>query len=62
MIHLCNKIYEFFNSFLKDKCQVCFGKKGGVRGNENIVNVNGKKIIMCDYCSAIFLMDVEIKK
>jgi hypothetical protein len=30
-----------------DHCQICRGKNGGVRGNENIVN----NIIMCDYCS-----------
>lgn len=30
-----------------DNCEVCKGKKGGVRGNENIVD--GK--IMCDYCT-----------
>jgi hypothetical protein len=33
---------------LADNCQVCHGKNGGVRGNENREN----DIIMCDYCSA----------
>jgi len=46
MIYIYNKLYKFFNSILKDKCEVCHGKRGGTRGNENIVN--GK--IMCDYC------------
>jgi hypothetical protein len=31
-----------------DKCEVCKGKNGGLRGNENII----KGVIMCDYCSA----------
>jgi hypothetical protein len=30
-----------------DKCENCHGSRGGVPGNENIVN--GK--ILCDYCS-----------
>ena len=30
-----------------DNCEICKGKKGGVRGNENIVD--GKTV--CDYCS-----------
>lgn len=30
-----------------DDCEICHGKKGGVRGNENIVD----GIVMCDYCS-----------
>jgi hypothetical protein len=46
MIKLYNKIYEFFNSFLKDRCEFCHGSKGGTRGNENIFN--GKRI--CQYC------------
>jgi hypothetical protein len=32
----------------RDKCQVCNGEKGGVPGNENIVD----GVIMCDYCDA----------
>lgn len=51
MIYIYNRIYQFVNSFLKDKCQVCFGKRGGVRGNENIITLNDIKIIMCDYCT-----------
>ncbi|KKM82798.1 hypothetical protein LCGC14_1315960 [marine sediment metagenome] len=30
-----------------DNCEICKGQRGGVRGNENIVD--GKR--MCDYCS-----------
>lgn len=30
-----------------DNCEVCFGEKGGVRGNENIVD----GVCMCDYCT-----------
>jgi hypothetical protein len=32
----------------QDDCEVCHGTKGGVRGNENIVD--GK--VICDYCHA----------
>lgn len=32
----------------KDDCQICNGKNGGTKGNENIVD----GIVMCDYCSA----------
>ncbi len=35
-------------SNLRDKCEVCYGERGGVPGNENIIA--GK--IMCDFCSA----------
>lgn len=35
---------------LRDRCEICYGHKGGVRGNENIVYVFGNKIRMCDYC------------
>jgi hypothetical protein len=31
-----------------DKCQTCKGAKGGVPGNENIID----GLIMCDYCDA----------
>ncbi|MHA2062901.1 MAG: hypothetical protein ACXABY_00805 [Candidatus Thorarchaeota archaeon] len=31
----------------KDKCEVCLGEKGGVPGNENVID--GK--VLCDYCS-----------
>lgn len=40
---------EFLNTAVqpKDNCENCQGEKGGVPGNENIVN--GK--VLCDYCS-----------
>jgi len=38
---------------LRDRCQVCFGTRGGVRGNENVIEVEGHKVVMCDYCSSI---------
>jgi hypothetical protein len=31
---------------LPDKCTVCGGKRGGVRGNENIIDGEAR----CDYC------------
>lgn len=30
-----------------DRCQSCRGMRGGVRGNENVVD----GVILCDYCS-----------
>lgn len=30
-----------------DDCEVCKGTRGGVKGNENVVN----GIVMCDYCT-----------
>lgn len=40
---------EFLNTAVqpKDNCENCHGEKGGVPGNENIVN--GK--VLCDHCS-----------
>lgn len=32
----------------KDNCEVCLGEKGGVLGNENVID----DVVMCDYCSA----------
>lgn len=37
---------------LPDHCEVCHGERGGVRGNENVVESCGERVIMCDYCSA----------
>lgn len=45
---------EFKNKALRDACSSCFGKRGGVPGNENIVN----GVVLCDYCSA----DLMLKK
>ena len=33
---------------LRDNCEICHGIKGGVPGNENIID--GKRV--CDYCHA----------
>ena len=35
----------------RDKCQFCYGVKGGTPGNEN--RLNG--VIVCDYCHALYL-------
>ncbi len=32
-------------------CELCLGKNG-VRGNENIIIVFGRRVTMCDYCHA----------
>lgn len=39
--------------FRQDDCERCHGTKGGVRGNENIVNQQ----TICDYCHAIDIMN-----
>lgn len=41
----------FWLSRRRDKCQVCLGARGGVRGNENRIADK----IMCDYCTTEFL-------
>lgn len=30
-----------------DNCEICYGRKGGVRGNENVE----EGVVVCDYCS-----------
>ena len=35
-----------------DACEICFGEKGGVPGNENIVTVDEVEKIACDYCTS----------
>ena len=30
-----------------DNCEACKGARGGVRGNENVID----GVILCDYCS-----------
>jgi hypothetical protein len=39
-------VAEYLWKLLPDKCEVCHGDEGGVRGNENILD----GILMCDYC------------
>lgn len=36
---------------LRDHCEICGGTRGGVRGNENVVQSCGESVVMCDYCS-----------
>ena len=43
-MNLMSRIWSVF----PDKCEVCHGESGGIRGNENIV----RGITMCDYCDA----------
>ncbi len=50
------KWLEWLWSLLPDKCEICNGRKGGVRGNENIVH--GK--VMCDYCDSIASNEQEL--
>ena len=42
-----DKLLEWFWRLLPDRCEVCHGDSGGVRGNENVID----GIIMCDYCT-----------
>lgn len=46
--HFSKGIVERLWRLLPDKCEKCKGKRGGVRGNENVVG----GVILCDYCSA----------
>lgn len=39
----------------KDRCQICKGSKGGVRGNENVID--GK--LVCDYCHADMVLNQQ---
>lgn len=43
-----NFMMWFYRTFLRDRCEICAGSQGGIRGNEN--RVDG--VLMCDYCSA----------
>jgi hypothetical protein len=43
-----NKDLETEWKKLKDNCEECNGNRGGIFGNENIVN--GK--VLCDYCTS----------
>ena len=31
-----------------DGCEICEGSRGGIKGNENVVD----GVVMCDYCHA----------
>lgn len=39
----------------RDGCQVCHGIRGGVPGNENVTD----GILVCDYCSADRMQQVQ---
>ncbi len=39
----------------RDRCTACHGKKGGVWGNENVVD--GK--LLCDYCHGSILQQAK---
>ncbi len=39
---------------MKDACEICHGEKGGVPGNENVLEIGGKRTVVCDYCSVPF--------
>ena len=34
-----------------DNCYICHGSRGGVKGNENIID----NIVLCDYCMVDYL-------
>lgn len=39
-------VHEHFHNLLLDNCEVCYGKSGGTRGNENVID----GVVTCDYC------------
>lgn len=49
---ILRRFREWLWSFLSDRCEVCHGQNGGVRGNENILIVDGREVVACDYCHA----------
>ena len=42
------RLIEWLWRLLPDRCEVCGGTRGGVRGNENIAD----DVRLCDYCHA----------
>lgn len=51
-------IREWLWSLLRDNCEVCHGKQGGVRGNENVLTLmDGSEVVMCDYCHSDWTKD-----
>jgi hypothetical protein len=50
-IELAQDIAVRVENMNRDKCQFCYGMKGGVPGNEN--RIGG--VIVCDYCHALYL-------
>lgn len=45
-------------SYARDACKICNGDRGGVPGNENVVDC----VVMCDYCHADQMRFKEIGK
>lgn len=46
---------QFASEIARDACEICHGAKGGEPGNENIVPIDGKETVMCDYCHAEYV-------
>jgi len=51
------KLHDFNDScdFELDNCQACNGARGGVRGNENVID----GVVLCDYCSVDYSASFE---
>jgi hypothetical protein len=47
LVHI-DTIKQRLHLMRKDNCEVCKGEKGGVRGNENVID----GVVTCDYCHA----------
>lgn len=54
-VRMLSEKYEQHKKTLeeRDNCEVCRGTKGGVKGNEQIVD--GR--VMCDYCHAEYMKE-----
>lgn len=46
-------VFDHAYEYTPDKCQVCLGTKGGMLGNENII----ESVVICDYCTSLYLED-----
>lgn len=46
----CNLCEE---THARDNCEVCGGERGGVKGNENVID----GVVTCDYCTADDMRD-----
>jgi hypothetical protein len=49
-------LFQFLWRLLPDRCQMPGCTRHGVRGNENILPINGKWRLVCDECTTIHLM------
>jgi hypothetical protein len=53
-----SRLARWLWGLLPDKCEQCGGAKGGMRGNENVIN--GR--VLCDYCMPLTISDyVQVK-